>query len=380
MYQGYKIQIYPNNSQIKTMENYFNAHIFAYNWALEQQYNALNNNEKLLNKTELKKFFNTLIKSSPKYEWLTSKYTPVHLFYYSFNDVNQVMHAYLTKTAQFKHHRGKPKFKSRDNIYKTFCQRNDMKLFFHSKVQIAKLGKINANSHDIEYVGFIGKPNNLASIRFIKKGSDYYVTFNKKIEEPRLKRTSGVSIGIDLGMKVWATSSIGVNLDFPEKSFNKYEKKLKLINRKIEKRRKSDSRSNEYNKLVIQRRKYYKRLSDLSTSCIKQYVAKLLKTPNLYRIVMETLSMSSMKKSNWFDSKVDFLQFRYFRDEMEYQCKHKGILFVLADNKFPSSQICSDCGFKQKMPVSERTYNCPNCGVSIDRDYNASLNLSNYKK
>jgi len=380
MYQGYKIQIYPNQSQKQKLNQYFNAHIFAFNWAMEQQYDALDRGIKLKNKTELKSLFYTLIDSDDKYSWLHSDKIPVHLYYYVFNDINQLFHSYLTKTAQFSHHRGKPKYKSYSFRYKTFCQRNDMKLFFKSKVQVAKLGKINSNAKQIDRVGYLNKPNDLVAIRFIKDDEKYWVTFNKRLEDVSLVNKKGISIGIDLGLKTWATSSVNDNLYLPEVKFKKYLKKIKLLDRKIEKHKNLKlTSSNRYYKLLKSRRNYYTKLKNLSKSSIDQYIAKIIKVYKPSRIVMEDLSVRSMNKSCWFDIKLNFSQFRYFRDEFEYQCNHKGIDFIIADKFYPSSQICSDCGFRKKMSVDKRIYNCEHCGLSIDRDLNASINLSNYK-
>ncbi|MFN3927931.1 MAG: RNA-guided endonuclease InsQ/TnpB family protein [Pseudanabaenaceae cyanobacterium] len=66
-----------------------------------------------------------------------------------------------------------------------------------------------------------------------------------------------------------------------------------------------------------------------------------------------------------------------FRRQLEYKCAWYGSKLTVVDRFYPSSQICSNCGHRQKMPLKERVYNCSHCGTSIDRDLNASLNLLN---
>ncbi len=66
------------------------------------------------------------------------------------------------------------------------------------------------------------------------------------------------------------------------------------------------------------------------------------------------------------------------RQNMDYKCQRYGSVLTLADRFFPSSQLCSNCGHRQKMPISIRVYNCPSCQKSLDRDFNVSLNLENY--
>ena len=63
------------------------------------------------------------------------------------------------------------------------------------------------------------------------------------------------------------------------------------------------------------------------------------------------------------------------RTQAEYKCQRYGCSLILADRFFPSSQLCSNCGHRQKMPLSVRVYSCSECGMKKDRDLNASLNL-----
>ena len=71
--------------------------------------------------------------------------------------------------------------------------------------------------------------------------------------------------------------------------------------------------------------------------------------------------------------------FGIIRSQTEYKCARYGSSLVLANRFFPSSQLCSNCGHRQKMPLSVRVYDCPSCGIKLDRDLNASLCLENYE-
>ena len=94
---------------------------------------------------------------------------------------------------------------------------------------------------------------------------------------------------------------------------------------------------------------------------------------------MEDLNVKGMMKNKHLSKAIQEQGFYEFRRQMEYKCKWNGIEFVLANRFFPSSKMCSSCGSVNKsLKLSDRTYNC-DCGLSIDRDLNASINLSNYK-
>ena len=73
------------------------------------------------------------------------------------------------------------------------------------------------------------------------------------------------------------------------------------------------------------------------------------------------------------------LGFYEFRRQLEYKALMYGSKVEAVSQWFPSSKTCSNCGHKQDMPLSIRTYDCPNCGVSIDRDLNAAINILNYQ-
>ena len=102
-------------------------------------------------------------------------------------------------------------------------------------------------------------------------------------------------------------------------------------------------------------------------------------------ICMENLDVLSMMQKNIgtnssFRRHVSQVSFYGVIQEMKWQCKKYGIPFIQAYRMFPSSQYCSSCGHQQKMPLNRRTYNCPECGMKMDRDLNAAKNLYLYGK
>lgn len=95
---------------------------------------------------------------------------------------------------------------------------------------------------------------------------------------------------------------------------------------------------------------------------------------------MEDLNVSGMMKNKHLSKAIAEQRFYEFRRQIEYKAKRYGIEVIFVDRFYPSSKLCSDCGhIKKDLKLSDRTYICPNCGLIIDRDYNASINLANYK-
>ena len=95
---------------------------------------------------------------------------------------------------------------------------------------------------------------------------------------------------------------------------------------------------------------------------------------------MESLNVVGMMKNKHLSKAIQKQGFYEFKAMIKYKSDKYGIDFVEADRWYPSSKTCSCCGhIKPKLSLSERTYKCEVCGVEIDRDKNASINLSRYK-
>ena len=92
-------------------------------------------------------------------------------------------------------------------------------------------------------------------------------------------------------------------------------------------------------------------------------------------IVMENLSVDDMEKNRNIAKQVYNANFNRCITVMMNKCNRYNIKFMLAPSNYPSSQLCSGCGYRKKL-YSAKTYNCPHCGLSIDRDLNAALNLA----
>ncbi|NJK68122.1 MAG: IS200/IS605 family element transposase accessory protein TnpB, partial [Microcoleus sp. SU_5_3] len=104
------------------------------------------------------------------------------------------------------------------------------------------------------------------------------------------------------------------------------------------------------------------------------YLAKTFRS-----IKIEDLNVKGMLANHKLAGAIADLGFYEFKRQLEYKCKMYGASLVLVDRWFPSSKLCSNCGHKQDMPLSIRTYDCTDCGLSIDRDLNASLNILNWE-
>ena len=122
----------------------------------------------------------------------------------------------------------------------------------------------------------------------------------------------------------------------------------------------------------------HRRLANIRKNYLHQMTTEIVKTKP-FRVVIEDLNVKGMMRNRHLSKAIAKQGFCEFRRMLAYKCQLKGIEIVIADRFYPSSKTCSKCGYINKtLKLSDRIYSCE-CGLSIDRDLNASINLSNYK-
>ena len=208
---------------------------------------------------------------------------------------------------------------------------------------------------------------------------------------------SGESIGVDLGIKELAVCSNGEVYKNINKSrkVRKLKKRLKReqrrLSRKIEKnitgyrgnrvpvyaRPLSECRNIQKQNDVV--RQIHRKLRNIRTNHLHQTTTGIVKTKPS-RIVMETLNVRGMMKNRHLAKAIGEQGFFEFKRQIAYKSEFYGIELVEADPFYPSSKCCSSCGnVKRDLKLSDRVYHCECCGLVIDRDFNASINLANYQ-
>ena len=197
-------------------------------------------------------------------------------------------------------------------------------------------------------------------------------------------------MGIDLGVKETAIVAFG-NEKIIFHNINKSKKvqdlikKKKRLQRSVSRKYEMNKQGNKYikTKNIIKEeekiRKIWHRLNGIRQNYNHQMTAKLV---NLLpaQIVVEDLNVAGMMKNKHLAKAIQEQSFYEIIRQIEYKCKFNNIPFYKADRFYPSSKTCSNCGnIKKDLKLSDRTYVCPECGLVIDRDYNAALNLQRYK-
>lgn len=374
-----KVRIIPNIEQEQKLWQSVGTARFIYNWTLVRQEENYKNGDKFINDGDLRKELTILKKS--ELNWLNEVSNNV-----AKQAVKDACNAYK---KFFKGLADKPRFKIRRKSKPSFYNDTDKLKVKENLVLIEKAGWVET----VEQLPMNVKYTNP---RISFDGKFWYISVGVEKEEP-ISENTDISIGVDLGLKDLAIVS---NIDKPFKNINK-TKEVKRLKKKLKRKQKQVSRKYEDGKIQIgkegeNRYKFTKtnnikklereirliqrRLSNIRLNHIHQTTTAIVKTkPG--RIVVEDLNVKGMLKNKHLSKAIQEQCFHKFISILEYKSKFNGVEFVKADRFYPSSKTCSCCGaIKKDLKLKERVFICPSCNSSIDRDKNASINLSRYKQ
>ena len=289
----------------------------------------------------------------------------------------------------FKGIRGYPKFKKKkkQDVKAYFPKNNqtDWTLERH-RVKIPTLGWVK-----LKEFGYIPINSIVKSGTVSQKANRYYVSILVEEDYKEVSKPNNEGIGIDLGIKEFAVCSNGHKFKNINKtsSVKKAEKKLKREQRKLSRKyenlkirnKKEGGKATRQNiqKQIAKVQKLHQRLSNIRTDYINKTVSSIIKQKPSF-ITIEDLNIKGMMKNKHLSKSVATQKFFEFKIKLTSKCKQNNIELRIVDRFYPSSKTCSNCSsIKKDLKLKDRVYKC-SCGLSIDRDYNASINLKNAKE
>ncbi len=290
----------------------------------------------------------------------------------------------------FKKAKGFPKFKKKKNQdVKAYFPKNnktDWTIERH-RVKIPTLGWVR-----LKEFGYIPINSVVKSGTVSQKADRYYVSILVEDDYIEVSKSTNEGVGIDLGVKEFALCSDGVKFKNINKTsiVKKIEKKLKREQRKLSRKYESlkirnknikEGRATSQNiqKQVVKVQKLHQRLANIRTDYINKTVSKIVKQKPSY-VTIEDLNVKGMMKNKHLSKAIASQKFFEFKTKLMSKCKQNNIELRIVDRFYPSSKTCSQCGkVKKDLKLSDRIYKC-SCGLDIDRDLNASINLKNAKE
>lgn len=366
-----KVRLRPNNEQEKQLWKSVGTARWAYNWTLARQKENYEKGNKFIQDGILRKEL-TQLKKQEEYLWLNEVSNNV-----AKQAIKDACDAYKKFFKGLAKH---PKFKSRKKSKPSFYNDN-IKLKVKSKmVLVEKVGWIKTSEQiptDCKY----------SNPRISHDGKYWYLSVGIEEEQDEIELNSDLVIGIDLGIKDLAVCSneLVFNNINKTKEVMKIEKRLRRLQRKVSRKYEMNKEGNRFvktcNTVKIEKqiRILHRRLKNIRSNHIHQSTNTIVKTkPSM--VVMEDLNVSGMMKNQHLAKALANQKLYEFIRQMKYKCEKYHIEFIQVGRFFPSSKTCSCCGqIKSDLKLSDRVYIC-DCGLEIDRDLNAAINLANYGK
>ena len=374
MIKSFKIRIYPTKAQEELIWKHIGSCRYIWNWMLAKQKELYAAGEKHLSSFSMMKLL-TPLKNDGEHEWLYDVSNAS--LQIVCQDLQQAYKCFFKKISGF------PKFKSRKHSKPSYPVRQNI-WFSGNIVTIAKLGKVKFKT-DFTFPEGIG--HKFSNPRITNRNGKWILSFGMECENQTPKLTD-ISMGIDLGIKDLAIAECNGQIVFnnmnKSKKMKELRKKQKHLQRSIARKYEANKQGKKYIKtknierLENKLRKLYCHISNIRQNYIHQCTHALVSLlPS--RVVMEDLNIKGMMKNRHLARAIQEQCLFEFIRQMRYKCEWNGIELIQADRFYPSSKTCSCCeNIKRELKLSDRTYKCDICGLKIDRDYNAAINLSKY--
>lgn len=367
--KGYKFRIYPNKTQQKQFDKIFGCTRFVYNYFLAKseedykqgkEFSSTYDNQKML----------TLMKKESEFEFLKQSDSQA---------LNQaIANLGLAYSRFFKKLGDRPRFKKKsyDQSYTTFVTTNPSTLSIEGKrIYIPKVGQVRIKQHR----SITGRVTS-GTISRTASGK-YFVSLHCQNSDVSYFDKTNSEIGFDLGIDSLLIDQNGNKINNP-KHIRKTLDKIKLEQKKLQTKQKG---SHNWQKQRIKIAKLHEKVANQRKDFLHKLSYNIVKNHDF--IAAEDLNVKSMLESDFsqmpkqqqkaFHRNITDVSWNEFLRQLSYKANWYGKTFVQVNQFFPSSQLCSCCGYKNPLvkDLSVRRWVCPNCQTEHDRDQNAAKNI-----
>ena len=364
MIKAYHFRLYPTLSQIPLLASSFGAVRYVYNTALSYRSKAYKRRKESISYYDSVKLLNILKKAKP---WLRDAYS--QSLQMALRNLDTAFTNFFRDPANV----GYPKFKKKTSAQSLQYPQKVKVNFQTAMIYFPKLGWVPCVFHR----RFEGK---IKTVTLAKEtDGSYYVSIlvENDCKAPAVIQQSvnneGDVLGIDMGVKELCTCSDGTVFE-NNRYLTKSEKRLKREQKKLSRKKKGSSNRN---KQRIKVARVHKKIANQRKDVVEKATAEIAGKSHA-AVAVETLNVKGMQKNHHLAKCVSDASMSCFLTRLETKCRNSGKTFVKVDRWFPSSQICSVCGYvnKEIKDLKIREWECPVCHTRHGRDSNASLNIA----
>ena len=360
-----RVRIYPNKTQQKKIDTTINCCRFVRNHMIERNRKLYERRKEHLNYIAMQNLLPGMKKYLP---WLAE--ADAKALQYACRQVDNAYQRFFKKQG------GHPKFSSKRDTVQSYTNTNPNSIRFETgRVKIPCVGWVKAKDNRVLPFG-----SKICQVIITRDHGQYFASICYKVDEAVVSKQTDENnvVGLDYKSDGLYVDSNGNHCDMPHYYREAQEmvvKEQRRLSRKVGSC-KGEKRSGNYirqqNRLFKKTRHAANQRKDFlhkqSTAIAKMYDA----------VCVEDLDMKVMANKGFGNGKATLDNgYGMFLTMLEYKLRDRGKQLVKIDKWYPSSQTCSCCGHKQKMPLYVRTYDCPQCGNRMDRDYNAAVNIRN---
>lgn len=370
MIRGEVVRLFPTPEQEKMFRECIGYARFSYNYCKSYDDNYVKTHNTRLSIFDLPKLI-VQLKHSGNYDWM--KKLPADIAKQAARDFAQAK----TNSKRIYKNASHTSYKRKhDHKQSFFCDPYKTKIKSRKRVYISKIG-------DVKMGRKLPKDKKLKNPRVIQQYGKWYLSVSFE-EEPKEKPIlSEETIGVDMGLKdlmVLSDGSVYENINKQSK-IRKLDKEKRRLESSLARKKVKGAKYQSKNYYKT-RTKYYKVIEKLNNirKDYRHQVTRNVIDKNPKRLVLEDLDIKDMLKDATKAKAISEASWYTLRVYLTYKAEENGIDVVIADKYFPSSQLCSCCGYKNKQvkDLNIRTWTCPKCSVTHNRDLNAALNLKNY--
>jgi len=367
MLRAVKIRLYPNNIQAVQFNKLLGCYRVVYNQCLNRKIESYKNEGITENLSSLGKFVHHELLKDDNFIWLREQNTKVLK-----QAVKDMLSAYKNF---FEQHSRFPKFKSK-NDNKQSCRFelgaiSKRNVYTDYKISLANIKNVKFRCNK-KYAEYLEKHKNCIKQATLKRlpCGEYYLSILVDGDLMHQVKETNNCIGIDLGVKDFVITS--ANEVYDNLHFKKSEnKKIKRLQKQLSKKQKGSS---NWNKARVKLAKVYKKINDRKQYYLHSVSNSLIDENQV--ICMENLNVKGMSKNHKLAESILEMNFGEFRRMLEYKAKWYNRKIVFVDRFYPSSKMCHNCGYiNRQLTLKDRQWVCPQCGRTIERDYNAALNI-----